>query len=1065
MKRLSLLAPLTLAAGLIVLLNSAWPVRTVPEQGPMQRSSKSAPVGIEKRIPWTSSRVKGAPESPLPYRSARAFPNLTFDRPVLITNVPGTNRLLVAQERGKAFTFVDDQDVKKADLFVDLNKELKHLDRKKGHRVGGFYGLAFHPNFETNRYCFVCYVIRTKGNKHLKDGTRVSRFKVTDTNPPRLDVSTEKIIITWLEGGHNGGCLKFGPDGYLYITTGDATAPNPPDSLSTGQDVSDLLSSILRIDVDHPAKGKGYSVPKDNPFVDTPNTRPEIWAFGFRNPWRMSFDKATGDLWVGDVGWERWEMIHRVEKGGNYGWSIMEGRQPVRPNLKPGPTPILPPTIAFSHTEASSITGGYVYHGKRYPKLRGTYICGDWGTRTIWGAKWDGKKIASLQVLAKTSQRVVAFGEDHQGVLYYLDHVPQGGVYQLVPNKEDSDLHKKFPRKLSETGLFSNTAKQVPAPGVLPFAIKAERWSDHATSQRWVALPNKSALRVYQRKQPSPDTAYGSRYHFPKDAVLVKTLTLEMKEGDPRTSRKVETQILHFDGVGWQAYSYRWNDKQTDATLVPSVGAQTTFTIQDKNAPRGVRKQRWEFHGRNQCLICHNPWAGYNLAFTLEQLDLDKSYGDVKANQLKTFEHIDIIHHAEPGKSQPRKLTRKYWQPLVDPHGTSAIQDRARSYLHVNCAHCHQSGAGGTASIDLRLDRSLDRTRTVEQPPVQGDFGIENAKLVATGDPYSSILYYRMSTRGKGHMPHIGSDVLDRKGLRLIHDWIRQLPIRRAELQIIADLAKMNEKAARARDKRNEQQEIRRLAKDLARKAGRKNPSKADRNRARKVVEQRQAQRAKQRERRRADLINQLLAKPSSSMVLLRAFEQGRFDTTVQKQIVRTAYAHKNFQARDLFERFVPAELRIRKLGNNVHAATLLSMSGDVAKGKALFFGKAAQCTVCHRVGKEGTELGPDLTHIGKKLDRAQILENLLYPSKSIEPKYRSHAVATRDGKIHTGLIVQKTEKEIVLRNAGANPIRIPQRDVVRMLPQSTSIMPEGLLREMTAEQAADLLAYLESLK
>src|SRR5262249_15350674 len=146
--------------------------------------------------------------------------------------------------------------------------------------------------------------------------------------------------ITWLSGGHNAGCIQFGPDGYLYISTGDGGGPNPPDPLKTGQDISDLLSSVLRIDVDHADHGKGYRVPDDNPFVTYPGARPEVWAYGLRNPWRMSFDRRTRALWVADVGWELWEMVYRVEKGGNYGWSIMEGPQAIKLDEKPGPTPI-----------------------------------------------------------------------------------------------------------------------------------------------------------------------------------------------------------------------------------------------------------------------------------------------------------------------------------------------------------------------------------------------------------------------------------------------------------------------------------------------------------------------------------------------------------------------------------------------------------------------------------------------------------------------------------------------------------------------------------------------------
>ena len=205
---------------------------------------------------------------------------------------------------------------------------------------------------------------------------------MTDTDPPRIDPKSEKVIFTWLGGGHNGCDLHFGPDGFLYISTGDGTNPNPPDSSTPVRIMSDLSRARSCAST---STGKRTAsptlMPPDNPFLKTPKARPEIWAYGFRNPWRMSFDRQTGDLWVGDVGWELWEMIYRVQKGGNYGWSVMEGPQRVRPESKRGPTPILPPALALPHTESASITGGYVYRGKSYTELAGVYICGDWVTR------------------------------------------------------------------------------------------------------------------------------------------------------------------------------------------------------------------------------------------------------------------------------------------------------------------------------------------------------------------------------------------------------------------------------------------------------------------------------------------------------------------------------------------------------------------------------------------------------------------------------------------------------------------------------------------------------------
>src|SRR5438105_2397351 len=273
------------------------------------------PYGIDKRTPWTSSRVTGSPDPPSPYRIERVFPKLTFKNPLLITSAPGTDRLFVGEQAGKLYSFPKDQSCARPDLFLDLTTELHGWDKAKVRGVGAIYGLTFHPQFARNRYCYICYVLdSTKEGEQLPNGSRVSRFRVSDSDPPRCDPNSEQVLITWLAGGHNGGDLKFGKDGFLYISTGDGTSPNPPDALDTGQDLSDLLSSVLRIDVDHTEPGKAYAVPPDNPFRKTPGARPEIWAYGFRNPWRMSFDRATVDLWVGDVGWVLWEMVNGVRR-------------------------------------------------------------------------------------------------------------------------------------------------------------------------------------------------------------------------------------------------------------------------------------------------------------------------------------------------------------------------------------------------------------------------------------------------------------------------------------------------------------------------------------------------------------------------------------------------------------------------------------------------------------------------------------------------------------------------------------------------------------------------------
>ncbi len=250
--------------------------------------------------------------------------------------------------------------------------------------------------------------------------SRVSRFETGLRAPRRVKPESEKIIIEWPSGGHNGGEAIIGPDGYLYICTGDGTGGS--DINNTGQGLTDLLSVMMRLDVEHPDPGRNYSIPKDNPFINVPGARPEIWAFGFRNPWRMSFDAETGRLWVGDVGQDLWEMIRVVRKGDNHGWSVQEGSHPFHPHKKAGPGPIVPPVVEHHHTECRSITGGYVYHGAKFPELRGAYVYGDYQYGKIWGLRYDGQKVTWHKELADTAVFIASFAVSRDGEIYAVDN-------------------------------------------------------------------------------------------------------------------------------------------------------------------------------------------------------------------------------------------------------------------------------------------------------------------------------------------------------------------------------------------------------------------------------------------------------------------------------------------------------------------------------------------------------------------------------------------------------------------------------------------------------------------
>ena len=541
----------------------------------------------------------------------------------------------------------------------------------------------------------------------------------------------------------------------------------------TGQDCSDLLSSLLRIDVNHSEPGKPYRIPADNPFAKMAGVRPEIWAFGFRNPWRMSFDRATGDLWVGDVGWELWEMIDKVKRGGNYGWSVMEGPQPVNVEGRRGPAPILPPIIAHPHSEAASITGGYVYHGTRLPELEGVYVYGDYQTGTVWGLRSSGDTVTWRQELARTPIHLVAFGESREGELYLIDHDQTHQIYRLIRNPAATTKHD-FPRRLSETGLFASTQDYKPAPGVMPYSVNSELWADGATAERFLAVPGKGRVSL--------DAQHN--WHFPEGSVLVRTVYLGTLDRKAARRRRVETQVLHLLAGAWRPYSYVWNDEQSDALLADAAGSTRTIVFDEPDAPARRRERTHRIHARAECVLCHNPWvekkttvfgvqSASPLGVNTLQMNRTRNENGVPINQLTALHEAGLLGWTP----EPDRLPR-----LADPYDESAeVGHRARSYLQTNCAHCHQFNAGGTANIALGFEVPLDQTNTMGARPIQGTFHIDDARIIAPGDPARSVLYYRVAKMGGGRMPRLGSVEVDERAVRMIHDWIAGMPVPKSD--------------------------------------------------------------------------------------------------------------------------------------------------------------------------------------------------------------------------------------------------------------------------------------------
>ena len=503
----------------------------------------SKPFGLKKREPWTTSRVVGTPEPPPPYTVKRVYPQLTFTNPVFIAQEPGSDRILVAELGGKIFAFSKNQPTPASKrLFLETKRQI--------------YAFSFHPEYEKNGQVFV-FSPDDPNDKSEGKKSRVSRFQTTLEGPRKTSHASEKIIIEWPAGGHNGGEAIFGPDGYLYISTGDSTSGSDPKE--TGQGVDDLLSVVMRIDVDHPEGGKAYAIPKDNPFIKYAGARPEIWAHGFRNPWRMSFDKA-GRLWCGDVGQDLWEMIWLVEKGGNYGWSIQEGSHPFHPNQKQGPGPIRPPVVEHHHTECRSITGGYVYDGQKHPELKGVYFYGDYEYGMIWGFRYDGKQAVERRVLADTALKIPTFGVTRDGEILMVDHL-NGQIYELE-RAPAALANSKFPRRLSETGLFASARDHRLATGVIPYSVNAPQWIDNGAKQRFLGLPNQLKIDFVEISEDA------STWGFSDGTVAAETISLAMTDANPASRKRIETRILVRRQSQWLGYSYLWNDEQTDATLI-----------------------------------------------------------------------------------------------------------------------------------------------------------------------------------------------------------------------------------------------------------------------------------------------------------------------------------------------------------------------------------------------------------------------------------------------------------------------------------------------------------------
>jgi len=649
------------------------------------------------------------------------YPNLpNLYAPLAMYMAPGDDSYwYVVIQTGQVRRFINNAGVNSVSTFIDIS------DRVISGGERGLLGMAFHPDFATNGYVYLSYT-----NDDAGLASRISRFNLDGTGQA-LDPASEQVILTVSQpyNNHNGGQITFGPDGHLYIGFGDGGEP------TNGQNINTLLGAVLRIDVGDGSSGS-YTIPADNPFVNS-GGGPEIFAYGLRNPWRWSFDRLTGDFWLGDVGQGSYEEIDIITNGGNFGWNIMEGAHCYN-TASCNQTGLILPVAEYDHSLGFAVTGGYVYRGSAIPFLYGQYLYGDYTTGRIWTLQQTGPGQYTSTELLDTSLNIASFAEDHDGELYVVNL--NGSIHKIIG--DTAGQQGQIPTQLSDWGCFQVGDPTNFSSSVIPYDINALLWSDFADKGRFMAIPDGTTINVDSQ----------GRFDFPVGSVVGKNFRLN--------GQLIETRLLlhHQQPHGWRGYSYEWNDTETEATLL------TTAKNKDING------QIWHYPSRAECDSCHTAVAGFTLGPEIGQLNRSFVYPStgIEANQLITLESINVLTNP---LSEAEKSTVFY---AIDDIAYSA-ERRARSYLHSNCAQCHQPGGPGGGNMDLRMATSLEDARICNEAPLGNTLGLITPVIVAPGDPDNSVLVLRMEHPGQYRMPPLATSVVDTQAMTVIREWISGL--------------------------------------------------------------------------------------------------------------------------------------------------------------------------------------------------------------------------------------------------------------------------------------------------
>lgn len=716
------------------------------------------------RQPNSTLRLPQVPGA-LGYRLVDAL-QLQFTNPVALASPRGdTNRLFIAELPGRVVV-VTNLMAPTRTVFLDLTSSTVFGGEQ------GLLSLAIHPDYLRNGRFFVYRVAWGKAGREL----RLSEFRASAADPAAADPSETVILSQRVSGfAHFGGDLHFGRDSYLYGSVGDGGSAEANSQRVDGA----IFSGIFRIDVDGrtdsvlpnplPDAVQNYRVPPDNPFfgateflgkpVEAARVRTEFWAVGLRNPFRFSFDAATGDLWVGDVGHQSFESIFLSGRGANHGWGFLEGRYP-GPMSATAPAGFQtdpafsyqPPRYSYNHAQGNSVIGGLVYRGRALSQLYGASLFADHSRGHLYALFRQPDGLTNAVALT-WKPLITGFGVDPRDGEVLVTELPEGRVWRLTYNSQFTG--SPLPATLADSGAFADLATLTPAPGIVPYSVNLPFWSDDAAKQRWFSVPGTNQLLKF-----SPHDTWSA----PSGTVWIKHFELELTNGVAESRRRLETRFLVRNTAGVYGVTYRW-DSPANASLVAEQGAEELL-------PRQVHgrsfTQRWRYPARAECLVCHTPQAGFVLGFNTAQLNCEQAYGAVTANQLMAltaggyFDGPTMSPHTAPRLAHPT-------------NELASLEWRARSYLAANCSPCHRPGGTGLGFWDARLE-----TPTALSGLLAGRLNDQREdaanRVIVPGDPAHSVLLLRLATRGPGQMPPLASSLVDETGAELLRRWIESLP-------------------------------------------------------------------------------------------------------------------------------------------------------------------------------------------------------------------------------------------------------------------------------------------------